>query len=160
MKINKTWHERNRMPRNATTEQRLQWHRQHQKHCGCRPIPEGLKRLLGRKKRTRRDHRSGPATSFTRRDKVLATLRRHKRSLQEQYKVKELGIFGSYVRGEQRKSSDVDIVIDFEQVPDLITFIQIEDTLGGILRRKVDLVDKQGIRSQLREGILNEVVYV
>lgn len=47
MTINKEWHRNHRMPRNPTLTQRLQWHREHTKHCACRPIPEGLKKLLG-----------------------------------------------------------------------------------------------------------------
>lgn len=43
MKTNKTWHEKNRMPRNATFEERVHWHLEHQKQCSCRPIPEKLR---------------------------------------------------------------------------------------------------------------------
>lgn len=42
MTINAVWHERHVMPRNATVEQRIAWHREHQKHCACRPIPAKL----------------------------------------------------------------------------------------------------------------------
>jgi len=42
MKINKEWHEKNIMPKNATFEQRVKWHLEHQKNCACRPIPEKL----------------------------------------------------------------------------------------------------------------------
>ena len=38
MPIDEVWHRRNRMPRNATMTQRIDWHREHAKHCGCRPI--------------------------------------------------------------------------------------------------------------------------
>jgi hypothetical protein len=41
-KLNRSWHEKNRMPTNATLEQRIRWHLQHRKHCTCRPIPEKL----------------------------------------------------------------------------------------------------------------------
>jgi hypothetical protein len=44
--MNKTWHEHNKMPKNATLEERLAWHQEHQKHCHCRPIPKGLLPLL------------------------------------------------------------------------------------------------------------------
>jgi len=44
MRINAEWHRNNRMPKNATTEQRIAWHLEHRKHCDCRPIP---KKLLG-----------------------------------------------------------------------------------------------------------------
>jgi hypothetical protein len=42
MKINKEWHLKNRMPKNATFEQRAMWHILHHKHCLCRPIPQKI----------------------------------------------------------------------------------------------------------------------
>lgn len=48
--MNKAWHERNRMPKNPTTEQRLAWHVGHEKNCDCRPMPESLKKLVAKKK--------------------------------------------------------------------------------------------------------------
>ena len=53
-------------------------------------------------------------------------IKNHKAELAEKYKVKEIGIFGSYVRGEQHKRSDLDILVDFEEVPDFFTFIRME----------------------------------
>jgi len=43
MKLNKEWHLTHRMPKNATLEQRIAWHLEHKKNCGCRDIPEKLK---------------------------------------------------------------------------------------------------------------------
>lgn len=87
-------------------------------------------------------------------------IRNHKKTLYGRYRVKEIGIFGSYVRGEQRKNSDVDILVDFDEVPDLLTFMGLAEYLEGILKKKVDLVRKPVIRKELREQVLNEVVYV
>lgn len=42
MKINKEWHEKNKMPKNPSFEQRVKWHLEHQKNCNCRPIPQKL----------------------------------------------------------------------------------------------------------------------
>jgi len=42
MAINKAWHSTHRMPKNATFDQRVKWHLEHQKHCQCRPIPAKL----------------------------------------------------------------------------------------------------------------------
>ena len=42
MPINKAWHEAHRMPKNPSLEQRIVWHREHAKHCACRPVPEKL----------------------------------------------------------------------------------------------------------------------
>jgi hypothetical protein len=45
-KLNKEWHLAHLMPKNATMEQRIVWHSEHVKHCGCRPIPEGVKKVM------------------------------------------------------------------------------------------------------------------
>lgn len=46
MKINKEWHDQNRMPKNATIDQRIKWHLEHQKNCACRPIPDKLLKAM------------------------------------------------------------------------------------------------------------------
>ncbi len=84
----------------------------------------------------------------------------HKKELKKKYKIKEIGIFGSYVRGEQTKLSDVDILVDFYEVPDLIKFCEIERVLEELIGIKVDLVEKKSIRPRLKEIILNEAVYL
>jgi hypothetical protein len=50
MKINKEWHLKNRMPKNATFEERVKWHLEHIKNCACRPIPEQLRNEMISKK--------------------------------------------------------------------------------------------------------------
>ena len=79
--------------------------------------------------------------------------------LADRYKVAEIGIFGSAVHGRLKDGSDIDVLVDFSEVPDLLKFIELELFLEKILKRKVDLVDKQGLRSELREDILRQVVY-
>ena len=91
---------------------------------------------------------------------INEVLRKHKEELYKKYKVKEIGIFGSIIRGEQRKRSDIDILVEFEEVPDLLKFIEIERYLTRILKKKVDLVRKEGIRPELKDIILEEVVYI
>jgi hypothetical protein len=46
-RMNKEWHERHVMPKNATLDERIAWHREHQKHCACRPIPPKLREQMG-----------------------------------------------------------------------------------------------------------------
>ena len=55
--IDREWHEKNRMPKNPTVEQRVQWHLEHGKHCACRPIPA---KLLDRVKELRRSRNPRP----------------------------------------------------------------------------------------------------
>lgn len=92
--------------------------------------------------------------------KIVDTIKKHKKELSEKYKVKEIGIFGSYVRGEEKKKSDVDVLVEFEEVPDLFKFIEIERYLERLLKKKVDLVEKTALKPQLKDIILNEVVNV
>lgn len=92
--------------------------------------------------------------------KIEEALKQRKKELAEKYKVKEIGIFGSFVRGEQKKKSDVDILVEFEEVPDLFRFLELERYLEGILGLKVDLVRRKALREELKSIILNEVVNI
>jgi len=80
--------------------------------------------------------------------------------LKEKYKVKEIGIFGSYIRGKQSKRSDLDILVEFEETPDLFTFLELEDFLSKRLKVKVDLVMKSALKPYIGKIILQEVVYL
>ena len=93
-------------------------------------------------------------------EKLKETLAEHKEELRERFKVKEIGFFGSYVREEQKKRSDVDILVTFYETIDLFTFVELENYLSDILGVKVDLVMKEGIKPRLREKILSEAVYL
>ncbi len=96
--------------------------------------------------------------------KTLAEIKyglvQQKSLLKEKYKVSRVGIFGSYVRSEQTPNSDIDILIDYEEAPSLITLIELEHYLEDILKTKVDLVTQKGIKPPLKDAILNEVVYL
>ena len=82
--------------------------------------------------------------------------------LQEKYKVKEIGIFGSYVKGKQRKRSDIDILVDFEEDSQigLLTFAALENFLSELLGVKVDLVMKNSLKPNIGKAILKEVIYL
>ena len=68
----------------------------------------------------------------------------------------------SFVRGDQKKRSDIDILVEFDRgnIPGLLKFIEMERYLEKLLRKKVDLVRKGGIRPELRKIILKDVVYI
>lgn len=91
---------------------------------------------------------------------IEQTLIDYKPKLVKSYKVKQIGIFGSYVRGEQQPHSDLDILIDFEEYPSLLEFVSLEDELSDRLGVKVDLVMKSGLKPRLGERILREVIYL
>jgi hypothetical protein len=77
-------------------------------------------------------------------------------NLKERYRIHSLEIFGSYVRGEQRKNSDLDILISFDEVPSLFTFIRLENDLSDALGVKVDLVMRDNLKPSIAKNILDE----
>ncbi len=88
------------------------------------------------------------------------TLAEHKQELSDKFKVEEIGIFGSYVRKEQKKKSDLDVLVSFSETIDLFMFVELENYLSDILGVKVDLVMKDSLKPRLKDRILNEAVYV
>lgn len=90
----------------------------------------------------------------------LTILRQQKKSLAERYGVESLEVFGSYVRGEQKPDSDLDLLVTFREAPGLLTFIRIENDLSDALGVKVDLVMKDSLKPAIGENILRETVAV
>ena len=80
--------------------------------------------------------------------------------LRERYKVKRIGIFGSYVRGEEKKRSDLDILVEFIEEPGFFDFLELENYLSKILEVKVDLVMKNTLKPLIGKHILKEVIYL
>ncbi len=85
-------------------------------------------------------------------------LRAHLPELRERYSVKSLGVFGSYVRGEQKKRSDLDVLVEFERAPSLFKYGELEDHLSDLIGIKVDLVMKKTLKPYIGRNILAEVV--
>ncbi len=94
-------------------------------------------------------------------EEIRRILRAHLPELRDRYGVKSLGLFGSYVRGEQRESSNLDVLVEFDDRPlTLFEFIELENYLSDLLGIKVDLVEKQGLKPAIGRRILKEVVPV
>jgi predicted nucleotidyltransferase len=93
---------------------------------------------------------------------IKELLSTNKRYLNERFGVKEIGIFGSYLRQENRPDSDVDILIELERPPriSLIGLVELEDYLTELLGIKVDLAIKRNLRKRIGRRILNEVEYL
>jgi predicted nucleotidyltransferase len=92
---------------------------------------------------------------------ILNMLRNRKLELTEKYAVNEIGIFGSYSRGEERLGSDLDILVTFKDGSriSLDLVIDLKQYLESIFHKKVDLVQKDALKSIIRGNILNEVKY-
>jgi predicted nucleotidyltransferase len=93
-------------------------------------------------------------------DEVKNIIKESKIELERNFKVKEIGIFGSYIRGEQKDKSDVDILVELDEPVSLLGLVKLENYLSDLLHIKVDLIPKKDIRQELRERILRETVYL
>ena len=91
---------------------------------------------------------------------IKRILLRNKAELRKRFKVKTIGVFGSYVRGEQKRQSDVDLLVEFEEPVGLFEFMDLEMYLTDLLGVKVDLVSKKALKPHIGERILKEVIMV
>jgi len=95
-------------------------------------------------------------------ERIKEILANHKKELKERYKVKEIGIFGSYVRGEEKSKSDLDVLVEFDNDAriGLLEFIEMENYLSDLLQIKTDLVEKSTLKPRIGKYILKEVIYL
>ena len=91
--------------------------------------------------------------------RFIKALKRYKDYLRQKYKVREMGIFGSYAKNEQKRGSDLDILVEFYE-PVGLGYFELKDFLEDVLKIKVDLVTKIGINPRLKDKILREVIYL
>ncbi|MGE5342082.1 MAG: nucleotidyltransferase family protein [Candidatus Omnitrophota bacterium] len=93
-------------------------------------------------------------------EEIVSLLKGQKGFLMNIYKIKEIGIFGSYVRGEQNATSDIDILIDKDSAIGLLKLANLQNYLSKLIGIPVDLVLKKTLQPHVGENILNEVIYV
>ncbi len=92
-------------------------------------------------------------------EEILKTMKKELPYLKEKFKVKSIGIFGSYARGEQTKKSDIDMLVEFDVPVGFFKFIDLENYLSEKLRAKVDLVTPDALKPFIKPHIMQEAVY-
>ncbi|MCC5617824.1 nucleotidyltransferase family protein [Nostoc sp. CHAB 5836] len=93
-------------------------------------------------------------------DELRQVLSLQKQSLCEIYQITEIGIFGSYARGEQTEASDIDILVDYETAPTFIMLVELRDYLSQLFGLKVDIVTKNGLKPRIRDRVLSDAIYI
>jgi predicted nucleotidyltransferase len=86
-------------------------------------------------------------------------LQRNKSLLISRFKVKNIDVFGSYVRGEAKEQSDINIMVELYE-PIGWDFIELKEYLETILEKRVDLITNEALKPTIRDDIFNEVVYL
>jgi uncharacterized protein len=91
---------------------------------------------------------------------VLGLLRQHEPEIKNRFGVATIGIFGSFIRGEERPESDVDVLVTFRKGKETFdNYMDCKFYLEDLFGRKVDLIMKGAIKKRLKPYILGEVVY-
>jgi predicted nucleotidyltransferase len=91
---------------------------------------------------------------------IIDIIRSSKPEIVARYNVQKLGLFGSYLRGQQRKRSDIDILVSFSRDIDLFEFIDLREFLETRLHHKIDLVMESALKPAIGKHILAEAEYV
>jgi len=90
--------------------------------------------------------------------KAIEILRDHEQEIKRRFAVRRIGLFGSFVRGEETKESDIDILVEFED-PTFRNFMNLAFYLEDIFSRRVDLLTPEGISHRIRPYVEKEVVW-
>ncbi len=91
---------------------------------------------------------------------ILASLKKLKREVAQEYSVKTMGVFGSVARDEQTGQSDIDLLVEFSKPVGFVTFMRLENFLSERLGNKVDLVTPDSLKPVIRQDVLSDVIYV
>lgn len=93
-------------------------------------------------------------------NEIIGTLQELKSEIRRRYKAEIVGLFGSYVRGEQKEGSDVDILVRFNESATLFDFVGLSDFLEEKLQLKTDVVPVDAVREEIKEDVLKEAIYL
>lgn len=93
-------------------------------------------------------------------EEIREIIEQHRRELKRQFHVEKIGVFGSYARGDQGKRSDIDFLVTFDEAISLFKHVDLIIYLKEITGRKVDVIQHDNLRPELREYVLKDLVYL
>lgn len=91
---------------------------------------------------------------------ILKILESQKKELEKKYLISEMGLFGSYARGDYNEYSDIDILVDFDDRIDGFDYIKIAHHLEDAFKQKIDLVSRKGVKAQYIPFVENNLIHV
>lgn len=93
-------------------------------------------------------------------EKILQLLKAKKPELEQRYALSELGLFGSFARGDFNQKSDIDILVDFSHGIDGFQFVRLAHELEDLFKHKVDVVSRGGVKSPFLPYIEKNLIHV
>ena len=91
-------------------------------------------------------------------EEIKSKIKENEKFLKEKYHVKGFLLFGSYAKGEQTPSSDIDLLVDFQKIIDMFEMVDLQDYLQNLFGKKIDLGTKNGLKSFIKNAILKEAI--
>jgi hypothetical protein len=95
----------------------------------------------------------------TRLEEFKGLIEQHRPELKRQFHVKKIGVFGSYARGTQKKRSDIDFLVTFGKAISLFDHVDLTIYLKELMGCKVDVIQHDNLRPELREYVLKDLAY-
>lgn len=91
---------------------------------------------------------------------VVRVLRRALPALSEKYNIKSFGIFGSYARGEQKATSDLDVLVDYSKSPTIFDILDLERELSSLVETEVETHELGSLRTYIRKNVMPQVIWL
>jgi len=95
------------------------------------------------------------------RNRITGKLKNNLVEIKRRFEIKEIGVFGSCIKGKAKKGSDIDILVEFEEGHKTFdNYMELKFFLEELFNRKVDLILKNALKEGIKPYILPEVIYV
>ncbi len=91
---------------------------------------------------------------------VLEILEKDLPYLKKVFHVEKVGLFGSYARQEQTEESDLDLMVEFEKIPDFLELFDLEEHLSDLVGFKVEIVTPAGLKNRVKQNIMEDMEFV
>ena len=92
-------------------------------------------------------------------ENILNELKDIKEEMNKRFKVKNIGLFGSFAKGIEKKSSDIDFLVEFDDDADLFDFVGLSIYLEEKFNTKVDVISKNALRDEQKDSILKSILF-
>lgn len=93
-------------------------------------------------------------------ERIIYLLKNKKPELEQKYALSELGLFGSFARGDYNEESDIDILVDFNKRVDGFQIVQLAHELQDLLQHKIDVVSRGGIKLKYLPFVEKTLIHV
>jgi hypothetical protein len=93
-------------------------------------------------------------------EEIKGLIEQHRPELKRQFHVEKIGVFGSYARGTQKKRSDIDFLVTFDKAISLFDHVDLTIYLKDLMGCKVDVIEQDNLRPELRKYVLTDLIYL